>query len=89
MRVKTEDMEQYRKKYYEENREKILNMGKEMVTCDVCGKEHQKRAKPNHDKSKFHQASLETKLLKDKIKKAALETKLLKSKIKVLKDGIN
>jgi hypothetical protein len=46
----THDMVAYRKKYYEENKEKY----KEYVTCDICGGKYQLFNKSHHKVLKKH-----------------------------------
>lgn len=58
---KTENIAEYRKQYYEKNKEKLTKLRKinkekyyKNVECDICKKQYQKHHKTIHVKTKDH-----------------------------------
>jgi hypothetical protein len=60
-------MEEYRKEYYEKNKESLLSKYSEKEICNLCGRQYSKYNKSKHVNSNYHK-NLEYKL-NEKIEK--------------------
>lgn len=54
MERKTENIVEYRRRYYEQNKERIVMMKKQLTQCPVCLKDISKSYWSQHQKTKKH-----------------------------------
>ena len=79
-RNKTENIVEYRKKYYEEHKKDY----KQTEICEICNGKFQLWNKSQHNRTQKHKKSLETKKIKEEQIRLQQELDEIKTKLKNL-----
>lgn len=80
MSKKTENMVEYRKKYYTQHKDDY----KQYETCEICSSQYQLWNKGQHKRTQKHKKAVETQKIKEEQLKLQQELDELKNKIKNL-----
>lgn len=73
------DMKEYKKKYYQEHKEKYTKK----IKCDICGNMYNLNSKSYHFKSKKHLNALELKKKDEQILKLCNQLTIIKENLQI------